>query len=130
MLSCNDYIILLLLKTIVWCRLIKHRFYKPYFNTVWFAQFIVSHLDNSYSIVYVSTRLTIICRLKKTYIIIINSYEIYVVITDIKIYYYLLIRFLCNWNIYSSYYYYLFTFLTVYLWLAINKFPKIVIIDD
>ena len=40
--------------TILWCRLFQHRFYKTYFYVVCMAQFIVSHLDNSYSMVLVN----------------------------------------------------------------------------
>ena len=53
MLLYNDYSILQQICTSVLYRLFQHRFYKTYFIVVLLAQFIVSHFDNSYSIVYV-----------------------------------------------------------------------------
>ena len=51
--SYNGYIILLIVETTVWFRLLQHRFYKTYLNVVLLAQFIVFHVDNFYSIVVV-----------------------------------------------------------------------------
>ena len=81
----NDYIILLIVKTTVWCQLFQHRFYKTYFNVVLLAQFIVFHFNNSYSIVVVDGW-TIMCCHSNLHNN--NSYKIEAVITDIIIYYY------------------------------------------
>ena len=51
---------------------------------IWLAQFIVSHFNNSYSIVYIDGLTIIIHQSSLHYN---NSYKIYVVITDIIIYY-------------------------------------------
>ena len=54
---------------------ISSEIYKTYFNVVWLAQFIASHFDNSYSIVYVDGLTMILRQLCLLYD---NSYEIYV----------------------------------------------------
>ena len=77
---------LLIVLTIVWCRLFQHRLYKTYFNIciVWIPQYIVSHLYNYYSIVDVEGLMIIY---SQSYLNLNKSYKTYFVITDIIMYY-------------------------------------------
>ena len=74
-------------RTIVWCRFLKHRFCKTYFNAVWLAQIYTSQLYYSYS-VFNNQRRGESTNLPPIKLHWNNSYKTYIIKIDIIIYHF------------------------------------------
>ena len=80
----NSIISLLIAENIVWCRFLKHRFCKTYFNAVWLAQIHTLNSTSQYFIFNVEGKVKNLPPIKLHWN---NSYKTYFIKIDILTYY-------------------------------------------